>query len=228
MSIGEAQGIGEGLGIDRVLAPAGALPQPAERLDPSGPVRPREFEVAVDRLCLDATSFNSIRAEADGDPDAIAERILAIVAARGKMHNPVTDSGGVALGNVTAVGDGLEGGPDVGRRVVTLASLTLTPLRIDEVTAVDPGSAQIGVRGWAYLPESAPWGPMPDDIPEPTALEIFDVYAAASHTRALLPRARHGHRARRRPRGQARARGGARCRQRRADAGRRRCRSRLR
>ena len=28
------------LGADRVLAPAGALPQPAERLDASGPVRP--------------------------------------------------------------------------------------------------------------------------------------------------------------------------------------------
>jgi L-erythro-3,5-diaminohexanoate dehydrogenase len=187
MSDGSAQRIGEGLGIDRVLAPAGALPQPAERLDPSGPVRPREFEVAVDRLCLDATSFANVRAEAGGDPDAMTRRVLEITAARGKMHNPVTDSGGVALGTVTAVGAELHGGPEVGQRVVTLASLTLTPLRLDEVTELDPDSAQIAVRGWAYLPERAPWSPMPDDIPEATALEIFDVYAAASHTRALLP-----------------------------------------
>ena len=43
------------LGADRVLDPPGSLPQPAERLDPSGPVRPLEFEVAVDRLMLDST-----------------------------------------------------------------------------------------------------------------------------------------------------------------------------
>ncbi|MEU0896732.1 hypothetical protein [Streptomyces massasporeus] len=43
------------LGVDRVISPAGALPQPAEVLDASGPVRPYEFEVEVHRLCLDAT-----------------------------------------------------------------------------------------------------------------------------------------------------------------------------
>lgn len=187
MSIRAAQRIGEGLGADRVLEPAGALPQPAERLDAGGPVRPREFEVAVDRLCLDATSFGQIRAAAEADPEAMARRVLEIVAARGKMHNPITDSGGVALGDVVAVGPELEGGPRIGERIVTLASLTLTPLQLDEVTALDPDSAQIGVRGRAYLPQSSPWGPMPAGIPEPVALEIYDVYAAASHTRALVP-----------------------------------------
>ena len=93
------------LGADRVLAPAGALPQPAERLDASGPVRPYEFEVAVERLCLDSTSFRNIRERSDGDPDRMATRILEVVARRGKMHNPETDSGGVALGTVTAVGE---------------------------------------------------------------------------------------------------------------------------
>jgi L-erythro-3,5-diaminohexanoate dehydrogenase len=178
--------MGEELGADRVLAPSRALPQPAERLDASGPVRPREFEVAVDRLCLDATSFANVRAHGDGDPERMAARILEIVSTRGKMHNPDTDSGGVALGNVTAVGADLQGGPTPGERIVTLASLTLTPLHLDEVTGLDPDSAQVGVRGTAYLPESAPWGPMPDDIPANTALEIYDVYAAASHTRELV------------------------------------------
>ena len=181
------QRTGEGLGIDRVLEPRGALPQPADRLDASAPVRPREFELAVDRLCLDATSFENVRAGADADPGRMAERVLEIVAARGKMHNPETDSGGVALGTVSAVGAELEGGPAEGERIVTLASLTLTPLRLDEITEIGPDSAQIGVRGTAYMPESAPWGPMPDDIPLATALEIYDVYAAASHTRELVP-----------------------------------------
>src|SRR5919107_332341 len=93
------------LGADRVLAPASALPQPAERLDASGPVRPFEFEVAVERLCLDSTSLRNIRERSGGDPGRMAARILEIVAARGKMHNPETGSGGVLLGTVAAVGE---------------------------------------------------------------------------------------------------------------------------
>ena len=60
------------LGADRVLDPPGSLPQPAERLDPSGPVRPHELELAVERLCLDSTSFRNLRERAGGDPDLIA------------------------------------------------------------------------------------------------------------------------------------------------------------
>src|SRR5918992_4890250 len=122
------------LGADRVVAPSGALPQPAERLDASGPVRPYEFEVAVERLCLDSTSHRNIRERSDGDPERMAARILEIVAARGKMHNPETDSGGVALGTVSEVGARYGTPPEPGQRVVTLASLTLTPLRLEAVT----------------------------------------------------------------------------------------------
>ena len=48
--------------------PAGSLPQQAERLDPSGPMRPNEIEVAVERLCLDSTSFREIHEHSGGDP----------------------------------------------------------------------------------------------------------------------------------------------------------------
>ena len=106
MSVSSAQRTGEGLGVDRVLEPSGAFPQPAERLDASAPVRAREFELAVDRLCLDATSFENVRSGAGGDPARMAERVLEIVAARGKMHNPETDSGGVALGHPGRVAAG--------------------------------------------------------------------------------------------------------------------------
>ena len=52
------------LGADRVLEPARSLPQPAGRLDPSGPVRPYELELDVQRLCLDSTSFRDLRERA--------------------------------------------------------------------------------------------------------------------------------------------------------------------
>lgn len=175
----------ERLGADRVIEPAGFLPQPAARLDASGPVRPFEFEVAIERLCLDATSFRDIRARADGDPGRMAALIEQIVTDRGKMHNPETDSGGIALGVVTEVGDRFENPPRPGDRIATLASLTLTPLRLDRVVRVDPDSAMVDVDGIAYVASTAPWGPMPDDLPEKIAVEVYDVYGAASQTLRL-------------------------------------------
>ncbi len=179
--------IREELGADRVVAPSRALPQPAERLDAKGPVRSREFELAVQRLCLDSTSFRDIRERGDGDPVRMGELIATIVAERGKMHNPVTDSGGVLLGTVTAIGDRHDDPPAIGDRIVTLASLTLTPLRLDAVTGVDPDSALVDVEGTAYVCRRAPWGPLPDDVPAATAIELYDVYGAGSHTRDLAP-----------------------------------------
>ena len=187
MTTETANDIGEDLGAGRVIAPPRALPQPAERLDAAPPVRPREFELGVERLCLDSTSFRNIRERAGADPVAMGERIAAIVAERGKMHNPETDSGGVLLGTVTAVGDDFTDPPAIGERIVNLASLTLTPLRLDAVTAVDPHNAHVLVEGTAYVPQRAPWGPLPGDIPTTTAIELYDVYGAGSHTRDLAP-----------------------------------------
>jgi L-erythro-3,5-diaminohexanoate dehydrogenase len=106
------------------------------------------------------------------------------------MHNPATDSGGVLLGTVRAVGESVTSPPEVGTRVVTLASLTLTPLRLEGVTALDPSSAQVDVSGTAYICDRAPWAELPDDIPLAAALDVFDVCSAASHTRELAPGSR--------------------------------------
>lgn len=179
--------LGQRLGADRVEEPPGALPQPAARLDPSGPVRPYELELAVERLCLDSTSFRNLRERAGGDAARMAARIAEIVESRGKMHNPETDSGGILVGAVAAAGERLESPPAVGERIVTLGSLTLTPLRLDAVTGLDPDSPQVEVAGTAYVFERAAWGPVPDDVPLSTALELYDVCSAGSHTRALAP-----------------------------------------
>ena len=177
------------LGADRVLEPAAALPQGADRLDASGPVRQYEFEVAVERLCLDSSSFHEIRRGAGGSSEAMGARILEIVDGRGKMHNPATDSGGILTGTVEAVGAGYGSPPASGERIATLGSLTLTPLRLESVTHVDPDFAQVEVKGTAYVCDRAPWAPLPGDLPLEAALEVFDVCAAASHTRELAAEA---------------------------------------
>jgi L-erythro-3,5-diaminohexanoate dehydrogenase len=177
----------ERLGADRVIEPAGSLPQPAEKLDASGPCRRYETEVRVGRLCLDSTSHRQIREATGGEPDMMADRILAIAAERGKLHNPVTDSGGVLLGTVNESGEEVSDPPEPGTHVVTLASLTLTPLRIAAVTGLDPDSAQVEVEGTAYICDRAPWAEVPDDLPLGAALDLFDVCSAASHVRELAP-----------------------------------------
>src|ERR1700752_404967 len=173
------------LGPYRVLDPPGSLPQPAERLDPSGPVRPYEFEVAVERLLIDSTSFRDLGERAGRDAARMAKRIVEIVSGRGKLHNPDTDSGGVLSGTVADVGGLCEDPPASGDRIATLASLTLTPLRLDAVEHLDPTFPLVEVAGTAYISDRAAWAPMPDHLPPATALQIYDVCAAASQTRAL-------------------------------------------
>jgi L-erythro-3,5-diaminohexanoate dehydrogenase len=186
MRVEMAAQIGDGLGADRVLEPRGALPQRAARLDASGPVREDELELSVERLCLDSTSHRNIRERCDGDPERMSARILEIVRERGKMHNPETDSGGILVGSVTATGERYPSPPQPGERVATLGSLTLTPLRLDEVTAIDPNSPHVEVAGTAYVFERAAWAPIPDDLPLATAIDVFDVCAAASQVAELV------------------------------------------
>ncbi|HRD85366.1 MAG TPA: L-erythro-3,5-diaminohexanoate dehydrogenase, partial [Rubrivivax sp.] len=90
-----------------MLEPAGVLPQAAWKLDAS--MRPAANEVLIDvrTLNIDSASFTQIKREVGAAADAIAARVREIVAARGKMHNPVTGSGGMLIGTVRAVGQAL-------------------------------------------------------------------------------------------------------------------------
>lgn len=174
-------------GLGRVISPPGALPQAADALDPSLPPRPDELWIEVDHLNIDAASFRQISTAAKGDPEAIAETIREIVAKRGKMHNPVTGSGGMLIGRVREVGPAHpeRGALEPGDRIATLVSLTLTPLHIEEILAVHPGIDRVDVRGHAILFASGVWARLPDDLPETLALAALDVCGAP----ALVDRA---------------------------------------
>lgn len=135
-------------------------------------------------LHIDATSYRVIREHAGSDPRAIADLIRTIVAERGKMQNPWTGSGGVLVGRVDTVGAHVESKAlDRGQPVVPLVSLIALPLRLVDVGPVDPGSAQIPVRGRAIVTARMPWAILPDDLPRDVALTAFDVYPAAWHVR---------------------------------------------
>jgi L-erythro-3,5-diaminohexanoate dehydrogenase len=152
------------------------------------PVQRYEIEIVVDTLCLDSTSFRQLVESGNRDPQKIGEAIMSIVSERGKMQNPVTGSGGILTGTVRAAGDDYPDPPPVGARIVTLASLTLTPLRLESVGGLDLGSPHVPVSGTAYLPWTAPWADYPEGVPLDAALAALDVCNSASQTRALIDR----------------------------------------
>src|SRR5262245_18570068 len=115
------------VGLHRVLDPSGVLPQAARRLDASPEIGPDEVRIAVERLNLDAASFRQLSTKHGGSGTAVRDEVLEIIASRGKMHNPVTGSGGMLIGTVDAVGPESPLGLRPGQRVATLVSLTLTP-----------------------------------------------------------------------------------------------------
>ena len=175
------------LGLHRVIEPAGVLPQAAWRLDPSPAIAPDEVRVRVDRLNLDAASYRQIREAYAGDPDKIRSAVLEIIATRGKMQNPVTNSGGMLTGTVEEVGPESPLGLEPGQRVATLVSLTLTPLVItDGLAAWDGRSEQVPCEGHAILFARSIAAVLPDDLPVPLSLAVLDVCGAPALTRRVV------------------------------------------
>src|SRR5262245_49488671 len=91
------------VGLHSVVEPAGVLPQAAVRLDARPEIGSDEVRILVERLNLDAASFRQLTTKHGGDGDAVRSEVLEIITSRGKMHNPVTGSGGMLIGTVDAV-----------------------------------------------------------------------------------------------------------------------------
>lgn len=174
----------ERLGVHRSVEPGGVLPQQARVLDVTSPLRADEVALDVDYLNIDSASWRQLREEHSDDADAMAAAILAIVKTAGKMHNPVTGSGGMLVGTVAEVG-AHRNDVAIGTRVATLVSLTLTPLVLDEVLELDPASEKVRVRGRAILFGSGIFAEVPDDLADETVLGVLDVCGAPAWTARL-------------------------------------------
>jgi L-erythro-3,5-diaminohexanoate dehydrogenase len=171
------------VGLHRVIEPAGVLPQAAWRLDPSPAIGPDEVRLAVHRLNLDAASFRQLATKHGGDGAAVRAEVLDIVGTRGKMHNPVTGSGGMLIGTVAEVGPDSPLGLRPGDRVATLVSLTLTPLLIsDGLAGWDGRSEQVPCAGHAILFGRSVAALLPADLDAALALAVLDVCGAPALT----------------------------------------------
>ncbi|WP_207726919.1 L-erythro-3,5-diaminohexanoate dehydrogenase [Anaerosolibacter carboniphilus] len=175
-------------GTHRVIEPAGALPQPARKIDNNMEIFDNEILIDVQTLNIDSASFTQIKEQAGGEIEKIKEIMLGIVADRGKHQNPVTGSGGMLIGTVEKIGAALEGKTDlkVGDKLATLVSLSLTPLRIDEILEVRKNIDQVDIKGKAILFESGIYAVLPSDLPENLALSVLDVAGAPAQTAKLV------------------------------------------
>ena len=170
-------------GLLRVVSPKGVLPQAADVLDPSLPCRDDELLIDVDYLNIDAASFRQIEKQENGDSAGIEAAITAIVRRRGKMHNPVTGSGGMLTGRVKQIGpqSPANGKLKAGDRIATLVSLSLTPLSIERIVALHPKIDRVDVKGHAILFASGIYARLPEDMPDTLALAALDVCGAPAH-----------------------------------------------
>lgn len=177
---------GNKYGAHRVLEPKGVLPQPAWKVDNSTGIYDNEILIDVDTLNIDAASFTQIEKAEGGDVKKMARHSLGIIKERGKHHNPETGSGGMLLGTVAEIGPKLKDRDlKVGDRIATLVSLSLTPLKVDEVLSVNKDTCQVKVKGQAILFETGIYAKIPPGMDEALALSVLDVAGAPAQAAKL-------------------------------------------
>lgn len=175
-------------GTHRVIEPQGILPQGAVKIDNDMEIYDNEILLDVSALNIDSASFTQIANACNHDVDRMEKMILEIVEDRGKMQNPVTGSGGMLIGTVKEIGPALEGKIDleVGDRLATLVSLSLTPLKIDRITKVYPEIDRVEIDGQAILFESGIYAKLPEDLSENLALAALDVAGAPAQMAKIV------------------------------------------
>lgn len=163
-------------GTNRVLEPKFVIPTSAWRLDNSRSIRPDEIRISTDLIHLEGTSFKQICTEANNDPSEIRREIIDTVIRRGKLHNPVTDTGGVLYGTVEAIGDEYENkeGLCIGDKVIVNASLTSFPMHLEEIGDIDWIFNQLTVKGYAIIHSDIPIIKAGDDVPVKPLLFALD------------------------------------------------------
>lgn len=178
---------GRKYGTHRVIEPKGVLPQGAYKIDNTMEIGEDEILIDVQSLNIDSASFNQLSEEANQDPEKVKAKIKEIVAERGKMQNPVTGSGGMLIGTIEKIGDKLKNRDlKVGDKIATLVSLSLTPLKINEINEIHMDIDRVDIDGKAILFESGIYAKLPSDMSEALALAALDVAGAPAQVAKLV------------------------------------------
>lgn len=163
-------------GMNRVLEPQHVLPTSAWRLDNTRTIMPQEIRVDIKRIHVEGTSFKQICMESNDNDQRIKQKIMDIVIRRGKLHNPVTDTGGLFYGTVSEIGKAYDNSKGFvpGEEVVCNASLASVPIYINNIISIDRAFGQIEVEGYAILYDEVPLVRRPEGIPINLLLFAFN------------------------------------------------------
>jgi len=181
------QDIFRSLGIHRVIEPAGALPQPAWKLDNTPVASSTETLIDVQKLHIDSASFTQIATACERDSERMSRHIMEIVASRGKMHNPVTGSGGVLMGTVEQLDKefGKSHSLAIGDTIVSLTSISWLPLHLARIHRIHLERCEVEVEGKAIFFRSNPLAKLPNDLPQNLVVAALDVAGAPARVATL-------------------------------------------
>ncbi len=182
------QDLQRSLGIHRVLEPRGSLPQSAWKLDNTPVAQAGETLVDVQALHIDSASFTQIASVCQRDQQRMREHIRDIVARRGKMHNPVTGSGGVLIGTIQELDEQFAAthGLAIGDTIVSLTSLSWLPLYLESIETIHLERSEVEMRGKAIFFRSNPLTKLPRDLPRPVVVAALDVAGAPSRVYEMV------------------------------------------
>lgn len=163
-------------GLKRVAEPQYVLPTSAWKLDNSRNIYPNELQISVRRIHLEGTSFKQICTESNYNEEKIKQKIIDIIIRRGKLHNPVTDTGGLAFGTVEEIGEEFYNPQNlkVGDTIICNASLASVPIQIENILAIDHVFNQIDASGYAILHDHVPIIKIEEDMPVNLLLYTLD------------------------------------------------------
>ena len=163
-------------GLKRVAEPQYVLPTSAWKLDNSRNIYPNELRISVRRIHLEGTSFKQICTESNYNEEKIKQKIIDIIIRRGKLHNPVTDTGGLAFGTVEEIGEEFYNPQNlkVGDTIICNASLASVPIQIENILAIDHVFNQIDASGYAILHDHVPIIKIGEDMPVNLLLYTLD------------------------------------------------------
>lgn len=163
-------------GQDRVLEPKHVLPTSAWKLDNSREIRSTEMRIAVKKIHIESTSFKQICMMSAMQEERIKKNIMDIVEKRGKLHNPVTDTGGLLYGVVEEIGSDYpnEKNLKVGEEILCNTSLASVPLHLENVLSIDNAYTQADVCGYAVVFGDMPVVRKPEGLPLNLLLFVLD------------------------------------------------------
>ncbi len=163
-------------GVERSLTPRRTFTPLAWELDNSSQLKPGEVRIALDKVHVEGTSFRQICQEAGNDEEQIKEKIKDIVIRRGKLHNPVTDTGGLFCGVIEEIDSKYNNvkGLKPGDEVICNSSLAGIPMYIDKINSIDKVYPQFDAEGYAISLPGMPIIKRPKDLPIDLLLFTFN------------------------------------------------------